>query len=106
MELKIRINDKMTLLLNVDQEMNIGEFMGITQVIGKIDKYALNQRNVVNEIRGTRKTYSAEEKLRMMNEWAKASKKERQAIATKQGISKTQYAKTIYYFKRTMGGKK
>ena len=107
MELKIKINERATMLLEVEDEMSIAEFMGLTSLISKIDKYALNQKAVVREIKGTRYSRIGDEKKReLIKEWKNADNEEKETIAKREGTTATKLMHRIHYYKKVLGGGK
>jgi hypothetical protein len=112
MEIKIKINEKTTVLLEVEQEMSVAEFMGVTSIISKLYTYAMNQKQIVNEIineimprkRTKHIRVDDEEKKKMIKEWGNTkTKKERDNIAKKYGVQDSNvYSKKIHYYKRVL----
>ena len=106
MEIKIKINDKMKIVLDVEQEMSISEFVAVSGIVNKIDKYSFNIKKEISSLvpkrRRIRKQMSDKDKKCLIKEWSEADKKEKQKIAERQGASFTQMSYRIHYYKKTL----
>ena len=105
--MKIKINDKIKLVLDVEQELSISEFVAVSGIVNKIDKYSFNIKKEISGLvkkTNRRKQMSDKDKRVLINEWSEADKKEKQKIAERQGASLTQMSYRIHYYKKTLNG--
>jgi hypothetical protein len=112
MELKIKINDKATLLLDVKEEMSLGEFVAMSSIVTKIDKYSFNIKKEVKGIRSEkpnrkpREQLSKKQKKSIVDEWEKSSIEQRTKMAEKMGLPRINLAYKVGYFRKCLAGVK
>lgn len=116
MQIKIKVDDKATVVLNVKEEMSISEFMGVVSLVSKIDKYAYNQKTVVDDImtssppnkkakktRKKQKRYMSDgEKKDFVKRWYSSTRPERKEWAVRQGTTYSKLASLVYFHKRSL----
>lgn len=116
MQIKIKIDDKAKIVLNLKEEMSISEFMGVVSLVSKIDKYAYNQKTVVDDImtssppnkkakktrKKRRRHMSVGEKKDFVKRWYSSTKPERKEWADKEGKTYSALASLVYFHKRTL----
>lgn len=115
MELKIKINDKASLHLNIKEEMSLAEFTAMAGIVSKIDRYSFNIKKEVSGLKGKRKyservVLTDQEKKKFINDWENADSDGRQKIAESLNMTRARLSDKVGYYrlslKKSKGGRK
>jgi len=100
----VNVNNVVSIQLKLKEEMNIAEFLGVVEVVKKIDTYSFAQKRTVKELRpykgrknGVFKLMNKEQIASTVEKFMNSTAKEKKVIAEDLDVDFDRLQRAVYY---------